>query len=147
MLALDVGEARVGLARGERGTRWAFGRGALPRSGHLAQDVAAILEVARAEGADRIVVGLPVRAQGGDSVQTGRVRAFADALRAHGWTVDLVDERFTTALAARQLRATGLPRRKRQEKGRLDEGAAVAILETYLAQPTLSSPDSETGAG
>jgi putative holliday junction resolvase len=145
VLALDVGEARIGLARGERGAPWAFGRGALPRTGRLAQDVAAVADVARVEGASRLVVGLPVRAQGGDSAQTGRVRAFADALRAGGWTVDLVDERFTTALAARQLRAAGLPRGKRQEKGRLDEAAAVAILETYLAQPTPPHPDAEGG--
>ncbi len=144
-MALDVGEARIGLARGERGSPWAFGRGALPRTGRLAQDVAAVADVARAEGATLLVVGLPVRAQGGDSAQTSRVRAFADALRARAWAVELVDERFTTALAARQLRASGLPRGKRREKGRLDEGAAVAILETYLAQPALAGPDVETG--
>lgn len=141
VIALDVGEARVGLARGEVGVAWAFGRGALTRSGKLSRDVAAIGDAARAEGASRLVVGLPLRAQGGDSRQTERVRAFADALRAQGWTVELVDERYTTALASRQVRGAGLPRAKRQEKGRLDEGAAVAILETYLARAALRPPD------
>jgi putative Holliday junction resolvase len=134
VLALDVGEARVGLARGELGAPWAFGRGALRRSGDLARDVAAVAAAAATEGATQLVVGLPLRAQGGDSVQTKRVRAFAAALRAHGLTVELVDERFTTALATRQLRGGTLTKGQRRDKGRVDEASAVAILETYLAQ-------------
>lgn len=132
MLALDVGEARIGLARGEIGSRFAFGRGALRRSGRQADDVAAVAAAAAAEGATLLVVGLPLRAQGGDSRQTQRVRSFALALRAAGLHVELLDERFTTALAQRQIAGSGLSRAKREEKGRLDEGAAVAILETYL---------------
>jgi putative Holliday junction resolvase len=131
-LALDVGEARIGLARGELGSRFAFGRGALRRSGRQADDVAAVAAAAAAEGSSRVVVGLPLRAQGGDSRQTQRVRSFAQALRVAGLRVELLDERFTTALAQRQVAASGLSRGRRREKGRLEEGAAVAILETYL---------------
>ena len=70
------------------------------------------------------------------------MRAFADALIAHGLVVDLVDERFTTALATRQLRGA-LPKAKRREKGRVDEASAVAILETWLARhaPPAVAPD------
>ena len=89
---------------------------------------------------EALVVGLPLRARGGDSAQTQRVRAFAAALRAAGWPVELVDERFTTALAQRQLVTTGLPRGRRRDKARLDEGAAVAILETYLARRADPAP-------
>jgi putative holliday junction resolvase len=140
VLALDVGEARIGLARGAWGRPFAFGRGALPRSRQLADDVAAVAAAATAEGAVRVVAGLPLRAQGGDSLQTQRVRSFVAALRAAGLAVDLLDERFTTALAQRQLATSGLPRGKRQEKGRLDEAAAVAILESYLARG-LAAPE------
>jgi len=134
VLALDVGEARIGLARGVLGSSFAFGRGTLPRSGRQGDDVAAVAAVAAAEGAGLILVGLPLRARGGDSAQTQRVRAFAAALQAAGLTVELLDERFTTALAERQLARSGLPRGKRREKGRVDEAAAIAILETYLAR-------------
>lgn len=140
MLALDVGEARIGLARGDTRTGLAFGRGALRRAGRQADDVAAVAAVAVGEGAEALVVGLPLRAGGGDSAQTQRVRAFAAALRAAGWPVELVDERFTTALAQRQLVTTGLPRGRRRDKARLDEGAAVAILETYLARRADPAP-------
>lgn len=146
VLALDVGEARIGLARGERGAPWAFGRGALTRSGALARDVAAVAEVAAAEGARRLVVGLPVRAQGGDSEQTRRVRAFADALAARGLAVELVDERFTTALATRQLR-TGATKAQRRAKGLVDEASAVAILETWLARQAAGGAPTDAAAG
>ena len=144
-MALDVGESRIGLARGEVGSRFAFGRGALRRSGRQADDVAAVAAAATAEGAALLVVGLPLRAQGGDSLQTQRVRSFAQALRGAGLRVELLDERFTTALAQRQIATSGLSRGKRQEKGRLDEGAAVAILETYLERRS-AADEREEGA-
>lgn len=142
-MALDVGEARIGLARGEVGSRFAFGRGALVRSGRQADDVAAVAASAAAEGASLVVVGLPLRARGGDSLQTQRVRSFAQALRAAGLRVELLDERFTTALAQRQIAGSGLSRGRRQEKGRLDEGAAVAILETYLERQAAAAAGEE----
>jgi putative Holliday junction resolvase len=133
VLALDVGEARIGLARGEVGRPFAFGRGALERSKH-AQDLSALKALMLEEGAELLIVGLPLRAQGGDSRQTERVRSFAAALVSHGMAVALVDERYSTAQAARELSASGLRRGQRQQKGRLDEGAAVAICESFLAQ-------------
>ncbi len=133
LLALDVGDARIGLAVARDGDTMAFGRGALRRSGKQAEDVQAVAQAAATEGAGRLVVGLPLRAQGGDSAQTSRVRSFAQALRAAGLQVELLDERFTTALASRQIAGSSLSRSKRREKGLLDEAAAVAILETYLA--------------
>ena len=133
MLALDVGEARIGLARGEVGRPFAFGRGALVRGRH-AETVAALQQRMRDEGAELLVVGLPLRAQGGDSRQTERVRSFAAALTAAGFPVALVDERYTTASAKRELHSSGLRRGQREAKGRLDELAAIAICETYLAQ-------------
>lgn len=138
VLALDVGQARIGVARGEEGSPFAFGRGAL-RRGRQAEDVAAVARLAREEGAARIVVGLPRRTDGKDSKQTQRVRAFARALEAAGLEVVFEDERFTTQLAGRQLAGGPLPRGKRQEKGRLDEASAVLILESYL-QARLAAP-------
>jgi putative holliday junction resolvase len=133
VLALDVGEARIGVARGELGASFAFGRGFVTRQ-KLATDVAAVRALAEAEGAVRVVVGLPSSMRGGDSPQTRRVRAFAAALERAGLTVVFEDERLTTRLAAQGLAQSGLGRRRRQEKGLLDERAAVLILESYLAK-------------
>lgn len=133
LLALDVGEARIGVARGELGSSFAFGRGFITRQ-KLAVDVAAVRSLAEEEGAARVVVGLPSRLRGGDSPQTTKVRAFAAALQKAGLTVVFEDERFTSRIAAQGLVTSGLRKKKRQEKGRVDEGAAVLILESYLAR-------------
>lgn len=144
VIALDVGEARIGMAVGRVGSTLAFGRGVIDRKqrnakGKLRQrPLAAVVDDvaahALAESAELIVVGLPRHQDGGDSAQTQRVRAFAEALRARGLHVVLEDERYTSAIASRQLSASGLPKHKRQDKGRIDEGAAVLILESYLTR-------------
>ena len=131
LLALDVGEARIGVARGTAGSSLVFGRGALRRS-RQADDVAAVARLAEEEGATRIVVGLPRRTDGGDSKQTQRVRAFARALRTAGLTVTFEDERYTTKIAERQIALGSLPAGKRRDKGRVDEASAILILESHL---------------
>ncbi len=132
VLALDVGQARIGLACGERGSSFAFPRGWLTRSGNVKADVAAVRAAAEQERAELIVVGLPLRSDGGDSQQTERVRAFVAALEADGLRVELQDERFTSKLAGQQIARGPRSRRSRQQKGLEDEAAAVLILETWL---------------
>ncbi len=68
------------------------------------------------------------------SPQTQKVRAFAAELGKAGLTVVFEDERLTTKLASQNLLSSGLKKKQRQEKGRLDERAAVLILESYLAK-------------
>ncbi|HET8984725.1 MAG TPA: Holliday junction resolvase RuvX [Trueperaceae bacterium] len=143
VLALDVGEARIGLARGQVGSSLAFGRGALDRRG-TKTDVTSVASAARAEGATIVLVGLPLNLDGTDSAQTAKVRAFAvdlgGTLEPLGIAVALEDERLTTRMAQRQIGTGPLPRGKRQVKGLLDEAAAVLILESYLAR-TMDGPE------
>ena len=108
VLGLDVGRARIGVARAEHGTGLAFGRGAIERRG-TGPDVEAVRALALAEGAARIVVGLPTPTRGEESPQTRLVRSFAAALRRAGMDVVFEDERFTTALSERRLRDAALP--------------------------------------
>lgn len=133
VLGLDVGDARIGVAVAEVGLGLAFGRGAITRT-NLAQDVAAVLALCRQEEAERVVVGLPRLTDGSESRQADKVRAFASALERSGLAVTFEDERFTTRLAAQELRRSGLNKTKRREKGRQDEAAAVHILDSYLTK-------------
>ncbi len=135
-MALDVGEARIGVAVGKLGSTFVFGRGFITRQKEQA-DVEAIKEKVIQESAELVVVGLPLRHDGEDSEQTKRVRTFAKTLGLAGLTVTFEDERFTSQIAAQNIYKSGLPKKKRQEKGRLDEAAAVLILESYLAKQTL----------
>lgn len=140
VLALDVGEVRIGAARGELGSSFAFGRGVITRRS-LQDDLAAVRTLAEQESATRVVVGLPSRLKGGDSAQTVKVRRFAEELAGAGLEVVFEDERFTSRIAAQGLVTSGLRKKKRQEKGRVDEGAAVLILESYLARQNADKAD------
>lgn len=132
-MALDVGDARIGVAVGSVGSSLAFGRGALERQG-TRKDVSAVLALLAEDGAVAVVVGLPLRLDGTESPQTAKVRQFAAALAEAGARVELEDERLTTRIAQRQVGSSSLPRSRRQEKGRLDEAAAVLILEAFLGR-------------
>jgi putative Holliday junction resolvase len=83
-------------------------------------------------GADRVVVGMPLRMDGGRGSAAEAAQRFADLLRARcGVPVDTYDERFTSALSERRLREVGV--RTGRARARVDQGAAVALLESYLA--------------
>lgn len=129
--ALDVGEARIGLAVGEEGVPLASGRGYLVRR-TLEEDVEALLDFVRREGLAKLVVGLPLRTDLKESAQAKRVLPLVEVLKARGVEVELLDERFTTKLAQERLKHA--PKRLRRDKGKLDELAAVVLLEDYLAR-------------
>jgi len=70
---------------------------------------------------------------GHDTDWTRTVREAADKLGARsGLPVHLVDERFTSARAERAIRSIGLPKHKKEQKGRIDAAAAVLILQSWL---------------
>ena len=117
VIALDVGEARIGFAASDEQGRFAFPRGYYTRTA-LEQDVLAIQNFLNLENAKTVIVGLPLRTDGADSPQTLKVRGFATALETAGLRVILQDERFSTRIATQSLLA-GSSRKKRQEKGGL----------------------------
>jgi len=78
-------------------------------------------------------VGIPLEMDGTAGEMAAEVRAFAAAL-AERAGVEVVewDERLTSARAEREIRALGLRKSRRREKGRTDEMAATLMLTDYL---------------
>ena len=77
------------------------------------------------------MVGLPLLMSGGRGEAAERAQAFADALAARTEVpVDTYDERLTSAMSERRLREQGV--RPGRARARVDQGAAVALLESYL---------------
>jgi putative Holliday junction resolvase len=98
-----------------------------------AQAVARVADTIRELEADAVVVGLPLTLSGERGESAEAAERFAARLgEASGVPVSLYDERLTSALAERRLRETGT--RTRGRKGRVDQGAAVALLEGWLAR-------------
>ncbi|MCS7042619.1 MAG: Holliday junction resolvase RuvX [Bryobacteraceae bacterium] len=134
ILALDIGQRRIGLAIAVEGSA-AHGLAALSRRS-AAEDIARLKRIAEERGVQRFVVGLPLNMDGSESEMTRRVRAFAERLaRETGIEVAYQDERLTSFEAEQRLRERGMSLRKMLEakrRGAVDELAAVLILEDYL---------------
>jgi putative Holliday junction resolvase len=130
ILAVDWGERRIGLAVSDPEGIIATGLETLhSRSEETA--VAQIAEVAREYEVARIVVGLPLLMSGERGSAAEDAQRFADLLSARtGLAVDTYDERLTSALSERRLREVGV--RTGHARARVDQGAAVALLESYL---------------
>ena len=130
VLALDYGSARTGVAVSDP-----TGTVARPlevvRSAGSDGGLSRIVELARAEGVERIVVGLPVTLRGERGPQAQETERFVERLRgATDLPVESFDERFTTALA-RQAGHT-----------RADEDAVAAahLLTGYLQWKASARP-------
>jgi len=130
VLGVDPGTVRVGLALSDPDGRVATPRRTLePRGSEDA--VRLVAEVVREEEVACVVVGLPLRLDGGESTASRRARRFADQVReACGVPVELWDERLTTAAAQRALREAGVGGRRGRQV--VDRVAATVLLQSYL---------------
>ena len=132
LLALDIGERRIGLAVSDAGGSMAFPVGHLVRS-KLRLDIQRVLETARLREIEGIVVGIPYSLSGDVGPQAKRVQGFIRALRAStSLPVYTVDERFTSVEAQALLR--NADRQPSRERGAVDASAAALILQRFLDQ-------------
>ncbi len=143
-LGVDVGEKRVGVAVSDATGTIASPRDTLPGDADPDVVAARLADLATHEGAQVIVVGLPLGLGGHDTRSTERAREIAAALRARSWPVELVDERLTSAQAERTLLEAGRKRQDRRHER--DRVAATLILQGWLdARPLRpGAPDAET---
>lgn len=129
ILALDHGSRRIGVAIGDMETGMAFARTAIKRRS-LDHDLALIGELCTDEGVERVVIGLPLHADGSEGEQAAAARAFGERLAATGLTVEYEDERPTSWAAGERLAEAG--RRVERASGERDSAAARLILQQYL---------------
>jgi putative holliday junction resolvase len=132
VLALDVGERRIGVAVSDPSNSFALPLEVIERT-TLHEDLARIVALANERGADVIVVGDPIRLGGERGLASERIDKFVSALE-RVWTgqIERVDERLTTAQATRSLIDADLSRKRRKKV--VDKLAAALILDLYLAR-------------
>ena len=134
-LGIDYGTRRVGLALSDAGGTLASPAAVLEVStpAHAALQVA---QVARREGAERLVVGLPLNMDGTFGSQAKLTAAWAaDLGRELGVPVVFVDERLTSYDAEQSLierKRGGEKLTRKRKKGMLDALAAALILQRFL---------------
>jgi len=133
VLGVDLGSRRIGLALSDPEGRVAWPHAVLERSGDPAADHRTILAHAREADASRVVVGLPLSLSGDEGPAARAVLGEVDSLRAQAAgeiTVETHDERFTTVIAERGMRAARASRGTRRRT--IDASAAAVMLQSYL---------------
>lgn len=146
IVALDVGERRIGVAVADPGGRLATPVGAVVRrDGPGTRE--AIATVMRERGGTCLVVGVPLGPNGEETPRAGAIRVFARGLADHlGVPVEFRDERYTTQDALARSRAKSeVPEGRRRGARRppspharevarrwIDAMAAAILLQAHL---------------
>ena len=138
VMALDVGERRVGVALSDAAGRIAAPHDTLLNRG-LRRLVLRILDICRTQRVTVVVVGLPTQADGTAGSAARLPLRVAAELRAAGVATELWDESFTSD-TARGLLAGNVPQRRARRGGVVDRLAAALILRSYLesARPRIA---------
>ena len=146
VLALDVGERRIGLAISDPDGRLAVPLETLERQDE-ASDLRALAGLVEREGVQMVVVGLPLSLDGSVGQQAAQTQAFAGRLaQAVSRPLEMWDERLSTVAAQRSLAGRGSSERRgrgrpgdRRQPRRPQRGAADAIAATIILQSFLDS--------
>ena len=135
-LALDVGDKTIGVAVSDALNITAQGVTTIERVG-IRKDAGKVMDLIKEYECDTVVIGLPKKLDGTDSIQTEKVYEFRSMLenkmRSSGMgDVSIVyqDERLTTVMAEKVLIEADVSRRGRKKV--IDKQAAVIILQSYL---------------
>ncbi|MGK9220785.1 MULTISPECIES: Holliday junction resolvase RuvX [unclassified Microbacterium] len=124
-LGVDVGKARVGVARCDPDGMLAVPVETVPRDD---RSIARLVELAAEHEPAEIVVGLPLNMRGDDTPSTQDARDFAAELAtAQAAPVRMVDERLSTVSAHTALRQSG--RSQKGSRSIVDQVAAVVLLQ------------------
>jgi len=147
--AIDYGTKRIGLAVCDPLGITIRGLDTVTRPPDEAAAVAAVAAVLRELGVVRLVVGLPLHADGRASPMSEAARAFGDALgRALAREVVYLDEGLTSWEAEEDVKASGKRLRGARDRGEVDRAAARSILRSYLRSlEDASRPHLDPGTG
>jgi putative Holliday junction resolvase len=130
LLALDVGDARIGVAVCDPTGMIVTPVETVHRK-NMKMDVARIADIAKREEVGAVVIGLPKNMDGTEGEQATKVRSFAKKLaRETGLTVHFEDERLSTFAATERLVERGV--KTGTNRDLVDMEAAAIILQSFL---------------
>jgi putative holliday junction resolvase len=134
-MAVDYGRKRIGLAISDTLGMIATPAGFIARREGKRPPITEIIRHATELGAEGFLFGLPLDGEGNETDWTAEVRAVGEEVgKRTKLPVRYLDERFTTAIALRNMRELGQTTRGR--KGEVD-----ALAATILLQQALNSAD------
>lgn len=146
IICLDIGTKRIGVAASDPFGWTAQGITVIERRG-IEKDLRKIAEICDELDAKKILIGLPLDAEGAEGVSAKKIREFELLLRkdltARNSSIDIEmwDERYSTAEAEDRLIEANVSRAKRKRV--IDKMAAAVILEGYLEAHQIDGSDEE----
>lgn len=135
ILAIDYGKKRTGIAVTDTLQIIANGLATIPT--HELEKF--MVDYTQKEDVELFVVGLPTQTNGQPSENQARVKQFVEKLKNKIPNIPTIfhDERFTSVLAHQAIIESGIKKKKRQDKGLVDEISATIILQSYMEQKRL----------
>ncbi len=127
-LGIDFGKTRIGLAVMESEFGVATARTPLLATGTLRKDADLIDELAKREGVDALILGIPLE-YGEDGKSAKIIRMLGQLLVDRGWEVDFVDESMTSHESEAAMAELGM--KASEQRARVDGESACRILERY----------------
>lgn len=141
ILALDVGDARIGVAVSDAMRMIATPVEVIKRVG-FGPDVKRVQELCRQYDTTLVLSGLPYNMDGTLGFQSQKVRLFCEQLEKVGLTVYYQDERLTTVTAEHALLEDNMHRAQRKQN--VDKVAAAVILQQWLDTQAYAAPARRT---
>ena len=132
ILGIDYGSKRVGVSVSDPMGVLSQGVATVRNDAHLFDRLVAII---RDQDVRTIVVGMPYNSEGRKGTKATEVDEFIERLRCvTSVDIETWDESYSSVNAQRVFIESGMKRKKRQQKHRVDEMAARLMLQEYLDQ-------------
>ena len=130
ILAIDYGIKRTGIAITDELQIIASGLTTIPSE----TSIAFLTSYFSKENVSKVLIGEPKQMNGEPSESTPIIEKFVAAFKIAfpEMTIVRVDERFTSKMAFQTMIDSGLSKKKRQNKGLIDEISATIMLQDYL---------------
>jgi len=132
-IGLDFGRKRIGVARSDAAGMLAFPHTTLVRRIDRRPPYAELREIADQAEARVVVMGLPLELDGSENDWCSEVRRVGAKMSERlGRPLVFVDERLSSVQAEEAIRSSGLRKKDREDKARIDAAAATVILQSWL---------------
>jgi|AFSR01.1.fsa_nt_gi putative Holliday junction resolvase len=130
VVAIDYGTKRIGLAQSDLLHLFAQSVGTFSEPELYKQ----LATIEKEDGIEKILLGNPTNGDGSPNRMTKVVADFQARLQAHfpHLTIEKVSEFGSSKAAMQTLIASGVGKKERNQKGRLDKVAAALMLQHYL---------------
>lgn len=129
-LSIDYGTKRIGLALSDPLKTFAYPYKTVINNSKILTELKKIISEKNIE---KIILGFPLKEDGSESILTKEVTAFKSKLeKIFPFEILFRDERYSSSIAAEQIKQSVTKKSKRKQKSLLDSGAAAIILQDYL---------------